>query len=60
MTERMCLVLGLHVESTGFSIEEQEVRRRVWYVYPSCLIDAITHIFQVDNGLPEQPFFACL
>lgn len=33
MTERMCLVLGLHVESMGFSLEEQEVRRRVWYVY---------------------------
>ncbi|KGO66597.1 Transcription factor, fungi [Penicillium italicum] len=31
MTERMCLVLGLHVESTGFSIAEQEVRRRVWW-----------------------------
>ncbi|KAJ5861263.1 uncharacterized protein N7529_008573 [Penicillium soppii] len=31
MTERMCLVLGLHVESTGFSLEEQEVRRRVWW-----------------------------
>lgn len=30
MTERMCLVLGLHVESTGFSLEEQAVRRRVW------------------------------
>ncbi|OQE39207.1 hypothetical protein PENCOP_c007G02950 [Penicillium coprophilum] len=31
MTERMCLVLGLHVESTGFSIADQEVRRRVWW-----------------------------
>ncbi|KAJ5206604.1 Transcription factor [Penicillium cf. griseofulvum] len=31
MTERMCLVLGLHVESTGFSIAEQEARRRVWW-----------------------------
>ncbi|KAJ5473163.1 hypothetical protein N7475_002729 [Penicillium sp. IBT 31633x] len=31
MTERMCLVLGLHVESTGFSLAEQEVRRRVWW-----------------------------
>jgi hypothetical protein len=30
MTERMCLVLGLHVETTGFSYEEQAVRRRVW------------------------------
>lgn len=30
MTERMCLVLGLHVETTGFSFEEQDVRRRVW------------------------------
>lgn len=30
MTERMCLVLGLHVESTGFSPEEQTIRRRVW------------------------------
>ncbi|KAJ6131335.1 hypothetical protein N7523_001795 [Penicillium sp. IBT 18751x] len=31
MTERMCLVLGLHVESTGFSIAEQAVRRRTWW-----------------------------
>ncbi|KAJ5234724.1 uncharacterized protein N7469_003892 [Penicillium citrinum] len=31
MTERMCLVLGLHVESTGFSPEEQTIRRRVWW-----------------------------
>ncbi|KAJ5788743.1 hypothetical protein N7457_003733 [Penicillium paradoxum] len=31
MTERMCLVLGLHVESTGFSLADQEVRRRVWW-----------------------------
>ncbi|CDM26320.1 transcriptional regulator family: Fungal Specific TF [Penicillium roqueforti] len=31
MTERMCLVLGLHVESSGFSLAEQEVRRRVWW-----------------------------
>ncbi|KAJ5591476.1 uncharacterized protein N7459_001845 [Penicillium hispanicum] len=31
MTERMCLVLGLHVESTGFSLAEQAVRRRVWW-----------------------------
>ncbi|KAJ5990593.1 hypothetical protein N7522_010800 [Penicillium canescens] len=31
MTERMCLVLGLHVESTGFSVAEQAVRRRVWW-----------------------------
>lgn len=27
----MCLVLGLHVESTGFSLAEQAVRRRVWW-----------------------------
>ncbi|KAJ5103193.1 hypothetical protein N7532_003722 [Penicillium argentinense] len=32
MTERMCLVLGLHVESRGFSLEEQAVRRRVWWM----------------------------
>lgn len=31
MTERMCLVLGLHVESTGFSSEEQAIRRRTWW-----------------------------
>ncbi|KAJ5609274.1 hypothetical protein N7528_009841 [Penicillium herquei] len=31
MTERMCLVLGLHVESTGFSLEEQTLRRRIWW-----------------------------
>lgn len=31
MTERMCLVLGLHVETTGFSLAEQAVRRRVWW-----------------------------
>lgn len=31
MTERMCLVLGLHVESTGFSLAEQAIRRRVWW-----------------------------
>jgi hypothetical protein len=30
MTERMCLVLGLHVETTGFSLQEQANRRRVW------------------------------
>lgn len=30
MTERMCLVLGLHVESPGISRFEQAVRRRVW------------------------------
>lgn len=30
MTERMCLVLGLHVETTGFSYQEQDIRRRVW------------------------------
>ncbi|KAJ5142574.1 uncharacterized protein N7515_001361 [Penicillium bovifimosum] len=31
MTERMCLVLGLHVETTGFTAAEQETRRRVWW-----------------------------
>ncbi|KAJ5823851.1 hypothetical protein N7447_006191 [Penicillium robsamsonii] len=31
MTERMCLVLGLHVDSIGFSAADQEVRRRVWW-----------------------------
>ncbi|KAJ5708804.1 hypothetical protein N7493_010138 [Penicillium malachiteum] len=31
MTERMCLVLGLHVETTGFSLEEQTLRRRIWW-----------------------------
>ncbi|EPS29362.1 hypothetical protein PDE_04311 [Penicillium oxalicum 114-2] len=31
MTERMCLVLGLHVESSGFTIEEQATRRRTWW-----------------------------
>ncbi|KAJ5151273.1 uncharacterized protein N7482_010525 [Penicillium canariense] len=31
MTERMCLVLGLHVETTGFTAEEQANRRRVWW-----------------------------
>ena len=30
MTERMCLVLGLHVESPGVPRSEQAVRRRVW------------------------------
>jgi len=30
MTERMCLVLGLHVESTGFTDDEVATRRRVW------------------------------
>ncbi|KAJ5280452.1 hypothetical protein N7478_005824 [Penicillium angulare] len=29
MTERMCLVLGLHVETTGFTPEEEAVRRRI-------------------------------
>lgn len=27
----MCLVLGLHVEMTGFSLSDQAVRRRVWW-----------------------------
>lgn len=27
----MCLVLGLHVETTGFSPADQAVRRRVWW-----------------------------
>ncbi|KAJ5653196.1 hypothetical protein N7490_000199 [Penicillium lividum] len=31
MTERLCLVLGLHVETTGLSFEEQAVRQRVWW-----------------------------
>lgn len=31
MTERMCLVLGLHVESTGFDLAEQAIRRRTWW-----------------------------
>ncbi|KAJ5676165.1 hypothetical protein N7462_009062 [Penicillium macrosclerotiorum] len=31
MTERMCLVLGLHVESTVATTEEKAVRRRVWW-----------------------------
>jgi len=31
MTERMCLVLGLHVETAGFSLAEQAARRRVWW-----------------------------
>ena len=30
MTERMCLVLGLHVESPGVPQSEQAIRRRVW------------------------------
>ncbi|EAW06428.1 transcription factor domain protein [Aspergillus clavatus NRRL 1] len=31
MTERMCMVLGLHVESSGFPREIQAARRRVWW-----------------------------
>ncbi|RJE27530.1 Transcription factor [Aspergillus sclerotialis] len=31
MTERLCMVLGLHVESTGFPPAEQAIRRRVWW-----------------------------
>ncbi|KAJ5543569.1 hypothetical protein N7535_005993 [Penicillium sp. DV-2018c] len=31
MTERMCMVLGLHVETAGFTAAEQETRRRVWW-----------------------------
>ncbi|OJJ50596.1 hypothetical protein ASPZODRAFT_55209 [Penicilliopsis zonata CBS 506.65] len=31
MTERMCMVLGLHVDSTKFSRTEQDIRRRVWW-----------------------------
>ncbi|OJJ31090.1 hypothetical protein ASPWEDRAFT_118843 [Aspergillus wentii DTO 134E9] len=31
MTERMCMVLGLHVESSGFPPFHQAVRRRVWW-----------------------------
>ena len=31
MTERLCMVLGLHVESTGFPPAEKAIRRRVWW-----------------------------
>lgn len=31
MTERLCLVLGLHVETTGLSRADQAVRRRIWW-----------------------------
>ncbi|KAL2872536.1 uncharacterized protein BJX67DRAFT_11605 [Aspergillus lucknowensis] len=31
MTERMCMALGLHVETAGYSPAQQEVRRRVWW-----------------------------
>ncbi|PWY68662.1 cellobiose response regulator [Aspergillus heteromorphus CBS 117.55] len=31
MTERMCMVLGLHVETSGFSRTAQAARRRVWW-----------------------------
>ncbi|PYI05088.1 fungal-specific transcription factor [Aspergillus sclerotiicarbonarius CBS 121057] len=31
MTERMCMVLGLHVETSGFSRGAQAARRRVWW-----------------------------
>ncbi|KAH1368134.1 hypothetical protein KXV22_006887 [Aspergillus fumigatus] len=31
MTERMCMVLGLHVESSGFARDVQAARRRVWW-----------------------------
>ncbi|GKZ21511.1 hypothetical protein AbraIFM66951_006693 [Aspergillus brasiliensis] len=31
MTERMCMVLGLHVETSGFSRATQAARRRVWW-----------------------------
>jgi hypothetical protein len=32
MTERMCMALGLHVETKGYTPAQQEARRRVWYV----------------------------
>ncbi|KAA8650466.1 hypothetical protein EYZ11_000854 [Aspergillus tanneri] len=31
MTERMCMVLGLHVETSGFPPAIQATRRRVWW-----------------------------
>ncbi|KAL2802493.1 hypothetical protein BJX63DRAFT_107822 [Aspergillus granulosus] len=31
MTERMCMALGLHVESQGYTPAQQETRRRVWW-----------------------------
>ncbi|PYH56007.1 Fungal specific transcription factor domain family protein [Aspergillus niger] len=31
MTERMCMVLGLHVETSGFPRATQAARRRVWW-----------------------------
>ncbi|KAL3469144.1 hypothetical protein BJX99DRAFT_252217 [Aspergillus californicus] len=31
MTERMCMVLGLHVETPGYPPALQEARRRVWW-----------------------------
>ncbi|RAH41667.1 cellobiose response regulator [Aspergillus brunneoviolaceus CBS 621.78] len=31
MTERMCMVLGLHVETAGYSRAVQAARRRVWW-----------------------------
>ncbi|KAJ5815722.1 hypothetical protein N7474_007499 [Penicillium riverlandense] len=31
MTERLCMVLGLHVESPGYSFAEQAIRRRLWW-----------------------------
>lgn len=32
MTERLCMVLGLHAEAPGYPPVLQEARRRVWYV----------------------------
>ncbi|KAL2856688.1 hypothetical protein BJY01DRAFT_171932 [Aspergillus pseudoustus] len=31
MTERMCMALGLHVETKGYTPAQQEARRRVWW-----------------------------
>ncbi|KAK1146996.1 hypothetical protein N8T08_002324 [Aspergillus melleus] len=31
MTERMCMGLGLHVETSGFSPAAQAIRRRLWW-----------------------------
>ncbi|RAL15299.1 cellobiose response regulator [Aspergillus homomorphus CBS 101889] len=31
MTERMCMVLGLHVETSGYARHVQAARRRVWW-----------------------------
>lgn len=60
MTERMCMVLGLHAETPGYPPALQEARRRVWYAFLPCKGEYADDVEQVGNGIPEQPFLSCI